>query len=331
VQDYVKLKVRGLILASLVAFSVGSIGHSVLAQGLGTAGDYNVFVENTDNQSNSDSEGGVAVGGNATLTNYGVNTDSVTGLPGNAGLVVGGNIHYTNGEVYYGSADVTGTTTFTDVSIDGGTPLTSSNVTKSLPPSFSFTTIDTALGSLSSSLATATTNGTITDSYNAITLTGTSTGINVFDLTGTQLASCNGLTIKAPSGSTVIVNVSGTGDQFENFQTTLNGVNNDDVLYNFYQATTLDVSGISVYGSLLAPEANVSFGSGNIDGTLVAYDLSGGGEEHNYVFDGSTAITGPQGGVLSLLVPEPTSTLPILFGTLSLAILLLRKRRIVNI
>ncbi|MGL4791209.1 MAG: collagen-binding domain-containing protein, partial [Anaerotignaceae bacterium] len=65
----------------------------------GVANAYNVFVIGNMTLSNTDAEGRVAIGGNATLTNYGVGS-SITPLPPygtDASLVIGGNINITNG------------------------------------------------------------------------------------------------------------------------------------------------------------------------------------------------------------------------------------------
>ncbi len=47
-----------------------------MAINFGLANDYNVFVFGDLNLSNTDAEGRVAVGGNATLSNYGVGAES---------------------------------------------------------------------------------------------------------------------------------------------------------------------------------------------------------------------------------------------------------------
>ncbi len=44
----------------------------------------------------------------------------------------------------------------------------------------------------------------------------------------------------------------------------------------------LTIQGISIEGSVLAPKAAVNFNGGTIEGTLIAADLSGTGELHNY-------------------------------------------------
>ncbi len=67
-----------------------------------------------------------------------------------------------------------------------------------------------------------------------------------------------------------------SNDSLSNFQITLNGTNDDYVLYNFYQATGLIDNNVSIEGSLLAPyAASPARSGGHINGTLIANNFSG--------------------------------------------------------
>ncbi len=72
---------------------------------------------------------------------------------------------------------------------------------------------------------------------------------------------------------------------------TLSGITNRDVLWNFHQAASINLAGISFQGSALAPYANVSFNWANFDGTLVARDIAGSGEFHHRPFRGTLPAT----------------------------------------
>src|SRR5262249_4066755 len=84
--------------------------------------------------------------------------------------------------------------------------------------------------------------------------------------------------------------------QMQYFGMTVSGTDQQHVLFNFPDATSLSVAGISVQGSVLAPGADVTFSNGNLEGTLVAGTLTGSGEFHNF----------PTLALIPVQVPAPT-------------------------
>ena len=94
----------------------------------------------------------------------------------------------------------------------------------------------------------------------------------------------------------MLIDINGTNDTMNNFQITLSGVDDNHVLYNFYQATTLVDGNVSIEGSLLAPYAAVSGGSDHINGTRVANSLTGGMEQHAFTFQGNPPSATPEPG-----------------------------------
>ena len=70
-----------------------------MAYNFGLANNYNVFVSGNMSLSNTDAEGRVAVGGSATLSNYGIGAGIVPLPPANTdpSFVVDGNINVTGG------------------------------------------------------------------------------------------------------------------------------------------------------------------------------------------------------------------------------------------
>ncbi len=70
-----------------------------MAINFGVAGNYNVFVFQDLNLSNTDAEGRVAVGGNATMLNTGVGSAIIPLPPFGTDntFVIGGNVNVTNG------------------------------------------------------------------------------------------------------------------------------------------------------------------------------------------------------------------------------------------
>jgi hypothetical protein len=90
-------------------------GLMTTCQNLGIANDFNVFVLGDARQSSTDVEGRMAVGGNATLSNFGVSSKLSPSNGSRDDLVVGGSLDYNTGQVNAGNANSVGTSTLTSV------------------------------------------------------------------------------------------------------------------------------------------------------------------------------------------------------------------------
>ena len=86
------------------------------------------------------------------------------------------------------------------------------------------------------------------------TLTGTDTNTDYFTITSAQLAASTSLKINVATGATVIVNVNGTTDTLTGGMS-ITGTSISNVLFNFYNATSVSLSSIGFEGSILAPDA----------------------------------------------------------------------------
>lgn len=287
------------------------------ADTLGAASGYNVFVFGNMQRQNADAEGRVAVGGNATFSSFGVNDKGTTDTPATASLVVGGNLNYTNGNVFYGSAIVAGSATTSGLGFANGGSLTANVGTAGLPIDFAAAKIE--LSGKSNYWAGLTANGTAANSFGTLNLVGSDPNLNVFNLAGSDLAGLNGFNLTAPTGSTVLVNVSGNPGTFTNYGMNLFGVGTSDVLFNFHEATAVNISGFGFQGSILAPDATLNFVNGQINGTTIVNEIANGssGEFHVPNFDGD--------------LPEPPSTVPappaVILGLVGFAALGLIRRR----
>jgi choice-of-anchor A domain-containing protein len=244
---------------------------------LGVANDFNAFVFEYDTQTNTEARGRVAVGENANFTNYGVGSQLTNSNGTRDDLIVDGNVSFHSGQMYNGNLAYVGTASFSSLGFLNNSAPHQQKV-------LDFAGAQSYLTSASTSWAALTANGTVTDQYGSLTLTGTDPALNVFSLSTSLLSSANGLTINAPAGSIALVNVTGTTGKFQNMGVNLQGVDYNHVLFNFSQATSLVIQAISVEGSVLAPLALVNFTNGNIDGTVVADSLCGSGELHNHPF-----------------------------------------------
>ena len=237
-----------------------------------TAKDYNLFVLGAMSAQGSDTEGRVAVGGNASLQSYSV-ADKASASTVN--LVVKGNLT-ANGGSTVGKTIVGGTASYTNWSTAGlqppGTPL---------PVDFPAEAI--RLKDLSAALAGRAPNGsTAYQNWGApagshgyqITLTGNNAGLNVFNVDGIKAFDANTFTINLAPGSTALINVTGFNDGLLNMGLTINGTASSNVLWNFADATSLSFRGVGMLGSVLAPNAAYT-GSGVINGQLLVGSYTG--------------------------------------------------------
>lgn len=243
------------------------------AYDLGAATDYNLVAFNDINVFNSDIEGRVAVGDDATLQSYGIGT----GLPNSNGtrddLIVGDELQYQWGQVFNGNL-VYGTTANLDgVGIPNGTERQEANV-------FDFAALDAELTAKSTTWGAEAPNGLTNVRYGNIYLRGSHPTLDIFTLTPAQLNGAYSITIKAPSTATILINVPGTNVNIQNLGLHLKGVDCSQILWNFPDATEVNLSGVGLEGSFLAPNANFNFNNGQIEGTVIADSFNGNGELH---------------------------------------------------
>ncbi|MEH1939992.1 MAG: choice-of-anchor A family protein [Nostoc sp.] len=276
-----------------------ALGFSAKANAveLGAASDYNVFVLGDISQKYTDIEGKLAAGGNVNFV--GGLGSRLSGNSGNV-VVAGQNLTLSNGQVYHGNAVYGGSA---NVSSNVGFP--QGTLSKSNP--IDFNAAGEELRSLSQYLATLTPTGkTTVQSWGGINLSGSGTAFNVFNLAGSSVSKTNYFEISGDPNSTIVVNISGKDVSLQNFGFNILGTDKQKVLYNFYEATNITASGISILGSILAPLANFNFNNGQVNGNVVVASLTGNGESHNYLFNGDLPNV-PTNQHTPTPVPEPAN------------------------
>ena len=173
-------------------------------------------------------------------------------------------------------------------------------------------------GGLSQTIAGATTSIFYEQYGSDVTLAtfkGTDPIENVFNVAAGDLDNLKKLTLDVPETAKVVINVQGDaidlggfgfyyGDQDCNpgADRTVHMWCRDrsrNVLYNFSEASTLSISEVGWMGSILAPNADIEFNNGHINGTLIAGSLTGTGESHLHLFNSDKPTS----------VPEPTGLL----------------------
>ncbi|MEW4368939.1 DUF5057 domain-containing protein [Paenibacillus kandeliae] len=268
---------------------------------LGAAGEYNFFIKGniSMNASGFSSEGKMAGGGNVTLSGgFNVGSKLTNTLSNTPVLIAGGNLNVdSGGSVQNGIAVYGGTLTAPQYK----------NYTATQAKPINFDTAFTKLNTVSTQLAALTPNGiTKVETWGGITLTGSDASLNVFNVSSLPLSLTNSLTIQVPKTSTVIVNVTGLSPSMSGGlnikDTDGNALNPSQVLFNFKQAITLNMNNIGIKGSILAPQAAVSFG-GSIDGTLIAASMNGSGSGARLpLFNGNVTLPDSNTGTKTTIV-----------------------------
>jgi choice-of-anchor A domain-containing protein len=283
------MKLNKILKVSIGVALAGALVGPASASIIGDAAGYNVFIFGSGSFTSMDTDtmGDLAAGGNVSLMNYSV-ASGIAGSSANpnpARLVVGGTLTAQNGGVgsnQAGSIYTNSTPTLTSFTATGG--VHAQNLISS------FSADQTQYTNLSASLAGLTVNGTTSGllAGNTLDFTGTSSGLNVFDVSGSTLSSSQTINISAPTGSTVLINVTGSGTvDFQNGSVNETGVSSASVLYNIASSTVDLVGSKDPKGSILAPNAGVTGGFGSLTGQLITDSYSGNTQFNSSMFTGS--------------------------------------------
>lgn len=273
--------------------------------------------------------GTFTAGGNFTVQNNNIPTTTY-GTPaltvvGNAAL--NGSVNAGGGISIGGNASGSFNNNGNNVVTYGGTNNASANNTTFTSGGSSFTNtlqsqsndIKASLTSLSSNLQALSTTSNV--SFNASDsnnqkLIVSGTGLAVFNMTEAQfegIGQNSQLLVTVPNGATLVVNVAGTDIDLAG---KINRFTNDsNVIWNFYQATTVDIAQ-QFSGSVLGVFADITVGNaGNIDGSIVGNNVkqNANGEIHNNYFQGDLSSIGSGSGTPST-APEPSTWAMLILG-----------------
>jgi hypothetical protein len=177
------------------------------------------------------------------------------------------------------------------------------------------TDLSTQLSGLTATTGTSFVNG----KFNA----GSNTGIVVFDISGSALASDlvnNNISFAGKGVTSYIINVIGN---FTDPSSTHFNVDQEDALFNFEDAATVNLGQWGA--SILAPDAAVKItAGGNIEGSVFANEFLGGGELHNNnLFNGAL----PTAALRTAAAPEPSTWAMLFAGFAGLGFLGWRRAR----
>jgi choice-of-anchor A domain-containing protein len=287
----------GVLRTGLFVALMSSVAAALGTDSLGLATKYNAVIFGTTTLHSGDIDGALAVGGNLDVRNSFV-ASALASAPKpsfnnatNLGVYVRGNVygashlHVNSGRNLYAGGSVSGSPRMNGGGLARSNSPYASNLLFTQQKSYSQTQ-SAYLKSLGGS-AVDTSNS---NNYKAvITKTG---GLNVFTIDASKLSGGKTLDVVGGNGhETLVFNV--TGGSFVNWGTNYNG-NAKRTLWNFANATQLDIKDRLLRGSVLAVNANVDM-TCNVDGTMIANALkvSSGAELHTFTFEGNAPVPEP--------------------------------------
>jgi choice-of-anchor A domain-containing protein len=308
------------LLAVTVSLLLSGISSAIAGViDLGAAANYNAFIHNDFSATSSDVEGRVAVGGNMSMSSYSVNIKNGSQLYANAdntpALVVGGNLSFSSGRIA-GDVNVAGNYTPT-----GTGTITNGTLSTGGIPVIDFDAEFDKLINQSTFLASLSENSTAESKYSSQYLVGSGSNglandLHIFSLDAADLLLTDYLLTGVDTDDTVIFNISGVdiATSWGNFGGSDKFLANmsENILFNFYEAETLKINA-ALYGSILAPKADIKAPHGVIWGQVIASSWDGNTQINDNTFAGHSSNS-----PAIVPVPEPSTLAILVLGVMGL-------------
>jgi choice-of-anchor A domain-containing protein len=251
---------RLVLVSSLLSIAWSATAQATVLNLMAPVGGANVYAIHNFTATSSDVEGAIVAGGNVTLSNYSVNALNQDAFGSkDYAVVAGGNLKLNSGSINNGVTYVGGTASLTSAAplkASGGNPV-------------DFQAAESYYKSLSGALDQLDPSGSVARLWSGVKVTGSGKGgVDVFDVSGDLFSTSSSWTLaQLVPGQTLIFNVSGKSGTFNGGGISFAPLAGYNVLFNFYEATSVNVKG--VIGSVLAPYATVSENWGVINGNVI--------------------------------------------------------------
>lgn len=297
--------------------STFDLSKSTSSSPLGIAGDYNAFIfGDTTMPGGGKISGSLASGGNVYLRQMTINETESNILPKAPYAVVAGkDIDFQQGTIYgnilYGGTKISIGT------IDKGT------VTKGvfISPN-DFIAARTYYKNLSNSLAVIKANGTTLPQYGGLYLSSNSSKA-VFDIKNSEFDQINWTNLdNVKNAKTILFNFRDENIVFNKGFALPAGITAKQVIFNFPIATTLDIRGPEVSGSIIAPLADLTFiNGGQIHGNVIAEKLTASSLIDYYSYNAE--LPKPEATATPTPSPVPTAvpTATLVFSPMKLTVI----------
>lgn len=317
------MQLRPVVFATAL-IAAGS-AHATVLNLMAPVGGANLYAVRDFSAPSSDVEGAVVAGGNVTIASYSINHKDKAafakdGKDGYA-LVAGGNLTLNGGSIEHGKAYVGGSTTLTSAATP---PMSATNPVDFKAAASYYTNLASALAQLGAT-------GTVGSQWSGVMVTGSGKGgVDIFNVSADLFAHSSSWTLdKLVPGETLVFNVSGNAGTFNDGGISFEPLRGYNVLFNFYEAKSIDVRG--VIGSVLAPYATQTANWGVINGNVIVDNWSSTVQVNtNHDFN-AVDIPGLKPGTTTsgqgtASVPEPGS-IALLVAGLGAAALVRRRRQ----
>lgn len=322
------MKASRIVMAGMAGFALAASAQA--AVNFGGASGYGTFVLQDATFNGGGTTESIAVGRNLTTNNVGLATNLSSS---DLGVVVGNNLTTTgsikssaivggnyNGGNVQGHLTVNGAANQSTGWVNGGLTwgtsysgsqwMSNQQGTAALPISFS--SVAAELDRYSSDMARLVATGSKTfGNDHSLTLSGSSTTLNVFSLSASDFTDISSLKISAPTSSNIVINVSGSSVAV-NLSMNTAGISSSNIVLNFVDATSVTFGGTngyggsSIYGTVLATDAQTTFNGGNMYGNLITDSLIA----NNITLQGMGYNNGlgiSPSDLAGVAVPEPAS------------------------
>jgi choice-of-anchor A domain-containing protein len=284
----------------------------------GPLGEFNVLVFGDFTAPSSDVEGRLYAGGNVSLSSYSVGEQLSGGMVGGNSLVVGGDLTFNSGSVKNGNIVVGGSGAGVASNVWWGThnagyTLTDNVGFSNLP--VDFVAEQTRLVATSTALAQLGSTGSSEYKWSQLFLTGDGTGnTQIFNIDASALGAATNIVVQnIADGVEVVINVSGSAASMSGGMDQFFERNRETILFNFFEADTLNLANIGVQASILAPETDIQTSWGVVWGQVVGASWTGPMQVNQVYYDGYAP---PPGGPVGdeVAIPAPGALGIVLIG-----------------